>query len=203
MPIERAARHERARHHAPHERVDAERRGPAGGGRGRFPFEETLAREPDADERHDDGVQHVVRLAGEKGGLQRGARRRQLARPRPRRASAPVVPARRAAATSSSATGNASAASPIAVQATGEPGSSSPSGQQQRDGRRRHQAAAQVVEDLPPRDERQPVALPAAIGRARPAAASRGSASRRAPSGAAASRARARSTGSRRRLRRR
>ena len=31
--------------------LDAERPGAAGGGRGGFPFEETLAREPDADER--------------------------------------------------------------------------------------------------------------------------------------------------------
>ena len=82
-------------------------------------------------------------------------------------------------------------------------GQQRPSGQQQRDGRRRHQAAPQVVEDLPARDERKPVALPARSrrhDRQQPAAES---ASRRAPSGAAASRARARSTGSRRRLRRR
>ena len=62
---ERGGRQQWTRHHSLHERTDRRRTGSIDGRRG-LPFEEALVREPDADERHDDGVEHVVRLAGEK-----------------------------------------------------------------------------------------------------------------------------------------
>ncbi len=162
---ERAAGQQRTRDHALGERAGARQPAATGRGRGRFPFEQTLVREPDADQRHDDGVQHVVRLAGEQDRLQRAPRRRHAQVVRAPRASGRAVPACRSPPTSASPTGNASAARPIAVQAIGDPGRIGPPGHQERHGRRRHQAAPQVVEDLPPRDERQPIAPPAGARR--------------------------------------
>ena len=48
------------------------------------------------------------------------------------------------------------------VQTTGVPGNTVHAGDEQRQRRRRAQAAAEIVEDLPSRDERQPVARDAA-----------------------------------------
>ena len=62
-------------------------------------------------------------------------------------------------------TGNATAARPIAVHATGEPGRTVQPSRSSGHRRRRHQAAPQIVEDLPARDERQAIALQARTGR--------------------------------------
>ena len=73
--------------------------------------------------------------------------------------------ARPGAAPSRAIAGNDIVASAASVQAIGRPGSSDQPGDEQRDERRRHEAAAQVVEDLPARDERQAIALEAGAGR--------------------------------------
>ena len=70
-----------------------------------------------------------------------------------------------------------------------------PAEHEQEQRRRRHQAAPEVVEDLPSRDERQTIALHAGPRRHERKQPPTGSASRRAPSGAAAARGRGRWTG--------
>ena len=66
---------------------------------------------------------------------------------------------------SRASTGNTTAPIAIAVHAEGVPGSTVQPARNNADQRRRHQAAPQVVENLPARDERQAVALDAVARR--------------------------------------
>ena len=155
-----AGREQRARHHPFDERGGARQARPAGRDRRRLPLEEADTRDAHADQRHDDRVRHVVRLAREQDRLQGAPRRRQAELVQ---RGAPLAPLQQAAQQHHRLGDDGIRDRP---QRDGRPGDRrarqhGPAGDEQRDRRRRQEAAPQVVEDLPARDERQPVAAPA------------------------------------------
>ncbi len=153
-----------ARDHLFREHAQARRAVAAGAGRGRLPFEQPVLRDRETHERHRDRVQHLIGLIREKYQLQedpgeirvdvfdRGAQKRrsrlqscgpaqQVEEPQthgqPDRGETDRRPGDRRA------------------------GQDGPAKEEGGNRRRRHEAPAQVVEDLPARHERQAIALQA------------------------------------------
>ncbi len=161
-------RDERARDHRPHEGAGAVAvASPLGARRGRLPLQQAPLGGRQPDEREADRVHSLPGLAREERQLQAGLRQRGVGVfPHHPKEDAPRLLRRRAA----------QGLERQRVEAEGErgqdrgrpePGASRedrPGEQQQGHGRGRHQAAPQVVQDLPAGDERQAVAAEAGAG---------------------------------------
>ena len=171
-----------------------------GARRRRLPLEQAALRDPEAHERHDDRVQPLVGLVGQEGELQRARGRRRSSRPRTRSrrntrhgccGRGPRDGFQRAADRAA----RPAAARMAAVQTAGLPGRAA----QARSSRATVAGAIRLRRRLSRIFQRemsgQAIARQARAAGHPGEAATRGSASRRAPSGAGAARARARSTG--------
>ena len=170
-------------------------------GGGRFPLEHPAPGDDEAHQGDADGMRRIERMEGEKRQAERGSGPARCAVSRRRLRRKTGTDCARPGPTSSRATTGSScdAVTPITliVQNQREPGSTVHPATSSSQQRRCHEAAPQVVQDLPAPDDRQGVALEAVARRARTGTARTESASRHGSSGAAAARGTARSTGTR------
>ena len=162
-------RDQRARDHLAHEGARAVARVPAlGAGRGRLPLQQPPLRGRQPDQRHADRVHALPGLArGERELQARLSQRGAGVLAHDPQKDTPRLLGRRSRERLERDLGQVEAE--CRQHGGGPDGRVSrqhrPRQQQQRDGRGCHQAASQVVEDLPARDQRQPVAARAGTGR--------------------------------------
>ncbi len=158
---------DRAGPHLPQEQADAGAVGAGGGGR-RLPFQHPALGDGQAHEGEADGVDHLVGLVGEEGQLQGHLRQRRprllphAAQEHGRRLMAPRSGQR---AQQERIDGERQAHEHGRRPRDRVSGQEAPGREEEGDGGRGQKAAPEVVEDLPPRDEREAIALPGAAPR--------------------------------------